>query len=160
MVASQQKLYAHAMKLTRNPHNAEDLVQETMAKAMLNESKYEPDTNLGGWLYTMLRNIFLSDMRKVRTSYHDPHDLVDAIAVEENQLMKVQATDMDRILGELHPDHREAIQLLIIDDLTYEEAAAKTGVAVGTLKSRVHRARKQIVERFEGHDDDLRTGTG
>ncbi len=149
-------LHNLARYLTRNDADAEDLVQETYARALRGADQFTPGTNLKAWLFRILRNTFVSQYRRQR---HNPIvgglDTVDPNAqgpadeqwlrddIELDRLRKVVAEDLERALMTLSEDARTVI-LLDLEGLTEVEVAHVLGCAVGTVKSRLARARAKL----------------
>ena len=147
-------LRAFARSLANNPSHADDLVQETVLKAWTNLHGYTPGTNMRAWLFTILRNTFYSEFRKVRREVEDVDGKFAAQVTEraaQDGVMDMR--DFERVFALLPADQREALTLVGASGLTYEEAAAICGCAVGTVKSRVNRARVRLSEML-GLDED------
>src|SRR3982751_2862123 len=145
MLAALPNLRAFAVSLTHNPDAADDLVQDTILRAWKNIDRFEVGTNLNAWLFTILRNAFLSQYRKTRREVEDPDGSFAArLRVPPEQPAKCDVQDMLRALGKLPADQREALLLIVAEGLSYEDAAQVCGVAVGTIKSRVNRARERL----------------
>jgi RNA polymerase sigma-70 factor, ECF subfamily len=140
-------LRAFGMSLSMKSDRADDLVQETMLKAWKNHSSFEPGTNMKAWLYTILRNEFYSQIRKRKREVEDGEGVhAGRVAVEGNQISHLDLSDMKVALAQLPEDQREAIILVGASGFSYEEAADICQVAVGTIKSRVSRARLRLNE--------------
>jgi RNA polymerase sigma-70 factor, ECF subfamily len=140
-------LRAFAMSLSGDPTRSDDLVQETLVKAWSNLTTFEEGTNLKAWLFTILRNIFFSEHRKRRREVEDADGHLSAgLAVHPEQLGHMDFEDFRVALRELPTDQREALLLVGAEGFSYEEAAVISGCAVGTIKSRVNRARARLVE--------------
>lgn len=149
-------LYRYAIRLTGEPARAEDLVQETMVKAYRSWGRYESGTNIRAWLFTILRNTLISQYRRLRNQFEsvDIADLEDhtIFAGAQDADPRVRFFDEivdDRVLeavDSLQEDYREVLVLSDIEELTYEEIAQVVGVPIGTVKSRLHRARR-ILQR-------------
>jgi RNA polymerase sigma-70 factor, ECF subfamily len=140
-------LRAMAISRTHNVHQAEDLVQETILKAWDKRSNFQAGTNLGAWLFTILRNQFFSDYRKHKWEVEDgdgSHAAGQTTLPDQVEHLEMQ--DMSAALAKLPRDQREAILLVGVDGMSYEDAAKVTGVAAGTMKSRVNRARNRLAE--------------
>jgi RNA polymerase sigma-70 factor, ECF subfamily len=138
-------LRAMAMSRTRNVDQAEDLVQETILRAWDKRSNFQPGTNLGAWLFTILRNQFFSDHRKHKWEVEDGDGSHAASQIAlPDQFDRLEVQDLSAALAKLPRDQCEAILLVGVDGMSYEEAAKVTGVAVGTMKSRVNRARTRL----------------
>jgi RNA polymerase sigma-70 factor (ECF subfamily) len=140
-------LRAFAMSLARNSATADDLVQETIVKAWANIDKFEAGTNMRAWLFTILRNQFYSELRRKWREVEDADGKLTAtLAVRPEQLGHMDMKNFLSALQELPDDQREALVLVGASGFAYEEAAEITGVAVGTVKSRVSRARARLAE--------------
>ena len=142
--------------LTGDHHRADDLVQDTLLRAWEAADRFEPGTNLLAWLYTILRNRFLSEYRSRRHQLDDPDGkLVERLSVLPSQDNRLDYLDLRRALAQLAPEHREALLLVGAEGLPFEEAAAITGVPLGTFKSRINRARSKlaVLLSYETSDD-------
>lgn len=143
-------LRAFAMSLTGRPDRADDLVQETLVKAWANFSSFEEGTNLRAWMFTILRNQFYSDLRKNGREVQDVDGIHAArLATHPAQQGHLDFADFRTALATLPADQREALILIGASGFSYEEAAAIAGVAVGTVKSRVSRARARLHELLD-----------
>jgi RNA polymerase sigma-70 factor (ECF subfamily) len=138
------KLRAYAASLSRVTGRADDLVQETLAKALANIRSFEPGSNMMAWLYTILRNEFYSEYRKRRLEVDDDEsrhaDRARVFPSQEGHLYFLNVRDA---FDKLAAEHREALTL-VASGFTYKEAAAAAGCAVGTVKSRTSRARDRL----------------
>ncbi len=140
-------LRAFAISLTGKVDRADDLVQETLLKAWANRDSFEPGTKLKAWLFTILRNEFYTVFRKRKREVEDADGMIASnVGVHPGQDSHMDLTDMRHALGQLPVDQREALLLVSASDMSYEEAAVICGVAVGTIKSRVNRARARLAE--------------
>lgn len=142
LLAALPGLRAFALSLVVNPAQADDLVQETLMKAWASQHRFEPGSNLKGWLCTIMRNQFYTDCRKRKREVEDPDGVMaaqmTAPAAQEH------GSDLRTVwhhLGKLPPLQREALMLVGAQGLSYEAAAEAMGCRVGTAKSRVSRAR-------------------
>ncbi len=139
------KLRAFATSLCGDPVQADDLVQETLVRAISNRDRFEPGTNMGAWLFTILRNQFHSEFRKRRREVADPDGAyADQIETPPAQVPHLELKDLQHALLSLPPEQREALLLVGAEGLSYDEAAAICGVSPGTIKSRVSRARARM----------------
>jgi RNA polymerase sigma-70 factor (ECF subfamily) len=140
-------LRAFAWSLSRNASDADDLVQETLTKAWTYRHRFEPGTNLRAWLFTILRNSWYSAVAKRRREVADEDGKHAArLTAEGAQEWSLELADLRIALDALPPTHREAIVLVGAAGLSYEEAAEIAGCALGTIKSRVNRARNRLAE--------------
>jgi len=147
LLAAIPSLRAFAMSLAGQPDRADDLVQETLMKAWANLARYEVGTNLRAWLFTILRNTFYSEHRKHRLEIEDADGhLAAGLSTPARQNDHMDFEDFRVALQQLAPDQREALILVGASGLSYEEAADICGCAVGTIKSRVNRARGRLGE--------------
>lgn len=154
-------LRAFGFSLCGNATRADDLVQETMVKAWAKHSSYQPGTNQRAWLFTILRNEFYSQMRKKGREVEDPEGHFEASLSEKGrQESHLELQDMKRALATLPDDQREAIILVGASGMSYEEAAKICDVAVGTMKSRVSRARSRLEELLGDTAIELAQATG
>ena len=147
LIANIPPLRAFAISLTGKMDRADDLVQETLLKAWANRESFEPGTKLKAWLFTILRNEFYTVFRKRKREVEDADGLIAGkVGVHPEQDGHMDMRDMQHALGKLPVDQREALLLVSASDMSYEEAAVICGVAVGTIKSRVNRARARLAE--------------
>jgi RNA polymerase sigma-70 factor (ECF subfamily) len=147
LVATMPNLRAFAISLCGDEHTANDLVQETLLKAWANGDKFENGTNLKAWLFTILRNSYFSRLRGTRREINDEDGAAAAqLSTHPEQHGHMDMQDFLQALGELSADQREALLLVGAEGFSYEEAAEICGCAVGTIKSRVNRARSRLAE--------------
>ena len=147
IVAAIPNLRAFAISLCGNHAMADDLVQETLLKAWSNSDKVQEGTNLKAWLFTILRNAYFSHLRGRRREVADSDGLIAAqVAVPAEQPGHLDMADFRGALAKLSDDQREAVLLVGAEGFSYEEVAAISGCAVGTVKSRVNRARARLAE--------------
>ena len=140
-------LTAFAISLSGNPDRANDLVQDTLMRALSHRDSFTPGTNMAAWLFTILRNTFHSEYRKRRREVEDVDGLFAArLAVEPDQSAGLEFADLKRALSKLPPDQRELILLVGASGFSYEEAAGICKCPVGTVKSRVNRARTRLAQ--------------
>ena len=138
------KLRIQALALTRNRSAAEDLVQEAVCNALRAQASFVPGTNFSAWMHRILRNRFISDLRKRR----DTADIADvpeaAFATNAAHEDSLVLKELGRAMTRLPADQREALLMVVVRGMGYEALAEATGCAVGTAKSRVFRARRQL----------------
>ncbi|MDX2157063.1 MAG: sigma-70 family RNA polymerase sigma factor [Hyphomicrobiaceae bacterium] len=140
-------LRAFARTLCGNADQADDLVQETLVKAWRSRDSYVQGTNLKAWLFTILRNTFLSERRKRKYEVHDTDGkLAQQLSVKGAQSGHMDLVDFSKAFDTLPEEQREALVLVGAEGFAYEEAAAMCNCAVGTIKSRVNRARCKLAE--------------
>lgn len=143
-------LRAFGVSLTRNGDRADDLVQETLMKAWNKSDSFEEGTNLKAWLFTIMRNEFYSQIRKTGREISDSDGTYAAqLATHPQQQGHLDLNDFKTALETLPEDQREALMLVGAEGFSYEEAAEVIGAAVGTVKSRVSRARVRLMEVLE-----------
>jgi RNA polymerase sigma-70 factor (ECF subfamily) len=144
-------LRAFARMIARDHTLAEDLVQDTVVQALANRSQFKPGTNLKGWLIIILRNRFFNEMRRSsRKSEVSVEHLSDIASVHGGQEVSVEIRDFNRAFRKLPPAQREALTLVGASGFSYEEAAAIAGCPIGTMKSRVSRARLDLQRELNG----------
>jgi RNA polymerase sigma-70 factor (ECF subfamily) len=140
-------LRAFAVSLTRDGTSADDLVQDTIVKAWKNIGSFTAGTNMRAWLFTILRNTFYSGRRKARREVSDSDGaLAGMLSEKPGHDGALAMRDFMVAFRQLPDEQREALILVGASGFSYEEAAETTGVAIGTVKSRVNRARARLVE--------------
>ncbi len=147
LLATIPNLRAYAFSLTSSWDRADDLVQETITRAWSKMGQFERGTNLNAWLFTILRNTFFSQHRRRRHEVEDPAGAYAArLRTHADQPAHLDFEDLRKALAKLKPTQREAVLLVGAEGLSYEEAAEICGVALGTIKSRVHRGREKLAK--------------
>jgi RNA polymerase sigma-70 factor, ECF subfamily len=159
------QLYPAALRMTRNPSDAEDLVQETFAKAYAAFHQFKPGTNLRAWLHRILSNTFINSYRKKRrepltdlgADFQDDWQvgsdplMPPARSAEAEALERLADSDILRALRELPEEFRVAIYLADIEGYPYREIAEMMGTPIGTVMSRLHRGRAKLREKLASH---------
>ena len=152
LVALLPRLRVQALALTRNRAAAEDLVQDAVANALAAQDSFTPGTNFAAWMHRILRNRFISTLRKQRDTT-DIEDLpASAFAVSATHEDRLVLKELGRAVNRLPADQREALFMVVLQGMSYEDVASATGCAVGTAKSRVFRARRQLQAWLAGED--------
>ena len=150
LLATLPSLRAFAVSLSGRHDKADDLVQDTVMKAWAKQESFELGTNMKAWLFTILRNEFYSQMRKRGREVQDTDGaFTERMAVHPSQYGMVDLNDFRKALDRLPSDQREAIILIGASGFSYEEAADICHCAVGTMKSRVSRARTKLQELLQ-----------
>jgi RNA polymerase sigma-70 factor, ECF subfamily len=147
LVAAIPNMRAFAISLCGNRDRADDLVQEALVKAWNHLESFEQGTNLKAWLFTILRNAYFSELRKTKREVPDADGQFAARqAVAPEQHGHLDLIDLNNALAKLPADQREALILVGAEGFSYEDAAGICGCAVGTVKSRVNRARTKLAQ--------------
>lgn len=152
------QLYGAGLRMTRNQADAEDLVQETFAKAYASFGQFQPGTNLRAWLYRILTNTYINSYRRQQRqpqssgSEVEDWQLANAASHDSTGLRTAEMEALDRIpdsrvteaLGSLPPDFRTAVYLADVEGFAYKEIAEMMGTPIGTVMSRLNRGRAQL----------------
>src|SRR3954469_2815788 len=154
ILAAIPRLRAFAISLCGNVDQADDLVQETMYRALANIHSFQPGTNMSAWLFTILRNHFRSEYRKRRREVEDADGhYAESLTSHPEQHGQLELSEFRTALNHLPDEQREALILVGASGFSYEEAADICGCAIGTVKSRVNRARTRLAKLM--HVDSL-----
>ena len=146
-------LRAFAWSLSHNGSDADDLVQDTLIKAWSNRDKFEPGTNLRAWLFTILRNTYYTQVIRRRREVRDETgEYANNMRTPPTQDWSIAMRALQAGLAQLPDEHREALILVGAAGLSYEEAAEICGCALGTIKSRVNRARARLLKIMDAED--------
>jgi RNA polymerase sigma-70 factor, ECF subfamily len=147
MLAAIPSLRAFAISLSGSADRADDLVQETVMRAMANIDSFTPGTNMLAWLFTIMRNRCRSEYHKRRREVEDPDgSYLASLKLPPEQFCRLEFKELVEALAKLPHLQREALLLVAASGFSYEEAAAICRIAVGTIKSRVFRARERLAE--------------
>ncbi|GBQ09947.1 DNA-directed RNA polymerase sigma-E/Sigma-24/FecI [Acetobacter cerevisiae DSM 14362] len=146
------KLRVQALALTRNRAAAEDLVQDAVCNALSAQNSFAPGTNFAAWMHRILRNRFISDLRKKRDTTDIDDMPASFLATNAPHEDRIVLKDLDAALARLPDDQREALVLGVLEGMSYQELADIAGCAVGTAKSRVFRARRQLEAWMTGEE--------
>lgn len=156
LLATLPHLRAFARGLCGRYDFADDLTQEAAIKAWTARERYQPGTNLRAWTFAILRNHYLSELRRSRRQTDLDEGAVERMLVmEADQEGGIHLSDMEEALRQLNPERREAVLLVGAGGFTYEEAAAIADCAVGTMKSRVARARTDLARILNTEPEQL-----
>lgn len=151
LLAAAPSLRAFAISLSGHVERADDLVQETLMRAWANSASFQPGTNQKAWLFTILRNQFMTQYRKSRREVEDiDGDMAASLSLPAGQESHLALEDVKLALEKLPEDQREAVLLVGGSGFSYEEAAEICECAVGTIKSRVNRARVRLAQLMYG----------
>jgi RNA polymerase sigma-70 factor (ECF subfamily) len=144
---------AFAVMLTRNRQTADDLVQDTVLRALTRQELFTPGTNLKAWLFTIMRNLYINNLRashRARLVEIDDDLLPNLASTVPNQEHRLVLKELFRAIGALNPDQQEVLVLVVGQDLSYEEAANICGCPIGTIRSRLARARRELERMLAG----------
>src|SRR5688572_28707904 len=138
------RLRVYALSLTRDRDAAEDLVHDTVIKALTGRESFEPGTNLSAWVFRIQRNEFISGLRRLRPTVPVDTAIAETLSHQPHQESRLVMREFMSAFGKLASTQREALLLAVLEGQSYEVIAAHTGVSVGTVKSRISRARDTL----------------
>jgi RNA polymerase sigma-70 factor (ECF subfamily) len=141
------RLRIYALSLTRNRDSADDLVHDTVIKALAGRNSFQPGTNLAAWLFRIQRNEFISGLRRLRPTVPVDSAIAETLSHPPHQESGLIMREFLGAFSKLAATQREALLLAVVEGLPYEVIASHTGVSVGTVKSRISRAR-DLLERL------------
>ena len=150
-------LRRRAFSLTRHRADAEDLLQTAVASALAAQNSYEPGTNFKAWMTRIMRNRFFSNMRSRRETVELDDAPAGLLSRSGGQEERLAVEELCRCLATLPADQRRILLMITVEGLSYVEASQRLGVAIGTLKCRVFRARRQLRVALLGEDDAAST---
>lgn len=152
LITEMPKLRKFASKLTRNVSEAEDLLQSTLLRALEKKDYFETGTDLFKWTSKVMYNIFVTDYRrkvKFETQY-DPEFHIENRSVDADQQVKLEVKVLAKAMDQLSAEHREILVMVCVKGLQYQEVADMLHIPVGTVRSRLSRARSQLIAMMEG----------
>ncbi len=158
LTAEMENLRKFALHLTRNKADADDLVQSTFLRALEKADYFEDGTSLRKWTSKIMFNLFVTDYRrktKFETQY-DPEPYIQAQAISAPQESEAELHAVGNAMSKLSNDHREILTMVCVKDMPYQEVADALGIPVGTVRSRLSRARESLSAMMskghEGHE--------
>jgi RNA polymerase sigma-70 factor, ECF subfamily len=155
MMKAIPNLRAFAISLTGNVDQADDLVQEAILRGLANIDQFTPGTSMQAWLFTILRNQFHTAYRKRRREVEDPDGvLAGRLSTAPEQVGHLDLEDLKTLLTTLPLNQREALLLVAAQGFSYEETAEICGTQIGTIKSRVNRARNRLADLMGLRDSE------
>lgn len=159
LLSHMSHLRGFALSLCGDRDYGDDLVQETLLKALNHIDSFTPGTNMRSWLFTILRNSFLSDLRRWRREVCDEDGAIAAtVSVPPAQEPRLELRDLQHALRTLNHEQRQALILIGAAGFSYDEAAQIIGCSTGTVKSRVNRARARLSRMLAAQPDAPRSG--
>jgi RNA polymerase sigma-70 factor (ECF subfamily) len=139
------RLRRYARVLTRDVVRADDLVQSCLTRSVAKQHLWQPGTNLRAWLFTILHNQHVNDVRRgMRESNNVELDQAPELTVQSNAIPALELRDLETAIGKLPPEQRQVILLVGLEGMAYEEVAKVLKVPVGTVRSRLSRGRDQL----------------
>jgi RNA polymerase sigma-70 factor (ECF subfamily) len=146
------RLRVYALSLTRDRDRADDLVQETVVKSLVGRQSFRPGTNFAAWLFRIQRNEFISGLRRQRPSVPLDEAIANKLSHAPAQESGLIMHEFTKAFGRLANCQREALLLAVLEGWSYQRIAAHSGVSIGTVKSRVSRARSSLRQMLTGED--------
>lgn len=146
IIAVLPTLRRYAVSIARDHHLADDLVQDTLLRAWRSRASFAIGTNFEAWTFTILRNQFYTSRRKIRETQDEDGTHAARLASLPEQPDRLELTDVQTALAQLSPQMRDALVLVTVSGISYEQAASILGCKIGTVKSQVSRARDQLMQ--------------
>lgn len=147
LITEMPKLHKFAIRLTHNRADSEDLLQSTLLKAIEKKDRFETGSNLFAWTSKIMFNQFLNNCRrKKHDTHYDPQEAINRARVDETQSLHMDCYKVGQAFDTLSPDHKDVVVKICLEGKSYARAAAETGVPVGTVRSRLSRARDILKE--------------
>ncbi|MEZ5669164.1 MAG: sigma-70 family RNA polymerase sigma factor [Alphaproteobacteria bacterium] len=156
------RLLAYARSMTRGGDNADDLVQTCLERALRNINQFKPGTNLRAWMFTILRNTHINEIRR-RARWAGSMDCTeceDLFPVSATQESRVELRDFRRAFAKLSDQDRRVLTLVGAEGMSYQDAAEALSVPIGTVRSRLSRARNRLRELMDDTPAQAMPGTG
>lgn len=156
LIDEMEGLRRFAIRLTGNTADAEDLTQSTILRALEKKDYFQEGTNLFKWTSKIMYNMFVSEYRrktKFETQY-DPEDYIQKQAVDSDQEVKAELNSVSEAMQDLSDEHREILVMVCVKGMQYQEVSDLLDIPVGTVRSRLSRARNRLAEILDGHADD------
>ena len=144
------RLRRYSRALTRDTQRADDLVQDTLVRALMKQERWEPGTNLRAWLFTLMHNQYVNNVRRANREAGtiDIDDVSSSLVATTDPTASRQLYELERALGQLAAEQREVILLVGLERFSYEDAAKILAVPVGTVRSRLSRGRESLRRQF------------
>src|SRR6266516_1751840 len=144
------RLRRYARALVGDRYVADDLVQDTLERAWNKFYLWRPGSDLRAWLFTIMHNVFVNQARRRRYEIEQAMEEVPAVSVRATQSEQLEVQDVDRVLRSLSPEQRELVLLVAVEQLTYEEVSGALDIPIGTVMSRLSRARERMRQLLGG----------
>jgi RNA polymerase sigma-70 factor (ECF subfamily) len=144
------RLRRYARALVGDRYSADDLVQDTLERAWNKFYLWRPGSDLRAWLFAIMHNVFVNQARRRRYAVELPMDEVPAVAVRATQSEQLELHDVDRALRTLPAEQREVVLLVVVEQLTYGEVSRALDIPIGTVMSRLSRARERLRQLLGG----------
>ncbi len=151
------RLRVYALSLTHDRDRADDLVQETVVKALAGQKSFRPGTCFSAWVFRIQRNEFISGLRRLRPAVPLDETICNALSHPPHQDRGLVMREFLNAFAKLSVGQREALVLAVVDGQSYEQIAQHAGVSVGTIKSRISRARDMLERLLLGDDEQPAT---
>jgi RNA polymerase sigma-70 factor, ECF subfamily len=147
-----EPLRRYARALTRNDNQAEDLVQNALLRAYERQATYQPEASLKNWLFSILHNVFIDECRRRKAEQQHSRDIIDVCLGTEvpGQESHIRLRQIESLFNLLPEDQKSVLYLIAVEGQSYQEAATCLGIPVGTLMSRLGRARSALREHENG----------
>ena len=157
LVQESDRLRKFALRLTRNDSDADDLLQSTLLRAIEKKHLFKEDTNLYSWTSKIMYNMFVSEYRRKTKfeSQYDPEPYIAAQSLDASQEVKIEMKEVNHAMDQLSDDHKEILIMVCVKGMRYADVSEKLQIPVGTVRSRLSRAREALQQALDDADNNL-----
>jgi RNA polymerase sigma-70 factor, ECF subfamily len=144
------RLRRYARALTGNRHAGDDLVQDTLERALSKFHLWRPDSDMRAWMFSIMHNVFVNQMRSPKAEVERDLGELPDVTVQATQFERIQLAEVEKALYRISAEQREVLLLVAVEQMSYEETAKALAIPIGTVMSRLSRARERLRQLMSG----------